>query len=295
MTTTNPSFRCLPALAAAVSTAVLLSACGSIGPNVALEDARNTVASTGSDPDVVSRAPVELKAARDALQRADQVWNKDHDDAETTHLAYIASQRAAIARNAAQQRRADDEIKTAGSDTDRLRLEQRTREAERARAQAQSATQLAAVQGAQARAAQDRVRQLEAQLRDIEARQTERGLLVTLGDVLFAFDKSELLPAAGPRLDKLAGFLRQFPQRRLLVEGYTDAVGSGQYNDDLSRRRAEAVRSALVQRGVDASRIDARGYGKAYPVADNGTNEGRALNRRVEVVIADENGNLRGR
>ena len=118
---------------------------------------------------------------------------------------------------------------------------------------------------------------------------------MTLGDVLFEFGKSELTSQAGPRLDKLAEFLTQFPNRKLLIEGYTDSVGSDSYNQDLSDRRAQAVRDALVQRGVDSSRITARGYGKAHPVADNASPEGRAMNRRVEIVIADDKGNLRGR
>lgn len=281
--------------AAVLSAAALLAACAAPGPNAALEQARSNVNAVGASPVVVNRAPVELQAARVALQNADQVWQKDRDNAEVSHLSYLASQRAEIARNLARARQADEDLKAAGGDTDRLRLAQRTREADSARLQAQTAQQIAAAQGVQTRVAQDRVRQLEAQLRDIEAQQTERGLLVTLGDVLFAFDKSELLPQAGPRLDKLAAFLRQFPQRRLLVEGYTDAVGTDAYNQDLSQRRAEAVRAALVQRGVDGSRIVARGYGKAYPVAENGAADGRALNRRVEVVIADESGNLKSR
>ena len=91
------------------------------------------------------------------------------------------------------------------------------------------------------------------------------------------------------------GFLKQFPDRKMLIEGYTDSVGTDSYNQDLSERRAMAVRDALVQRGVDTSRINARGYGKAHSVADNASPEGRAMNRRVEIVIADEKGNLRGR
>ena len=114
-------------------------------------------------------------------------------------------------------------------------------------------------------------------------------------DVLVAFDKAELSAQAAPRLDKLANFLKQFPDRKLLIEGYTDSVGGDRYNQDLSDRRAQAVRDALVQRGVDSSRISARGYGKAHPVADNASPEGRAMNRRVEIVIADDKGNLRGR
>ena len=132
-------------------------------------------------------------------------------------------------------------------------------------------------------------------VRDIQAQQTERGLLVTLGDVLFETGKAQLLSPAFPRLDKLAEFLRQYPDRRLLIEGYTDSVGGDSYNLELSQRRAESVRMALIQRGIDPGRITIRGYGESYPVADNANAEGRALNRRVEVVITDERGNLRPR
>ena len=334
------------ALAAAV-----LSACASNAPNSSLESARAAVNQTADNPEVVRRAPLELKAARDTIDKADGVWRNDRDEGEVNHLAYLAKQRTEVARNLARSRQVDEDLKDANSAGDKLRLEARTREAEKARmdataaqnqtqtAQAQArqsqidavnaqqaaassqqnavaATRMAAADRAQsiaaqeaaaaerlraeqaagtANAAQERVRQLEAQLRDIEGKQTERGLLVTLGDVLFAFNKADLTPQAGPRLDKLATFLKQFPQRKLLVEGYTDAVGTDVYNMELSERRAEAIREALVARGVDTTRVVTKGYGKAYFVADNTSADGRALNRRVEVVIADENGNLRGR
>ncbi len=302
-------FRRLTSLAAALIAAGTLAACASRAPLDSVEQARATVNRTVTDPDVGRYAQLEAKTASDTLERADEVWREDRDAAEANHLAYLAQQQAETALNTARARKADDQVKQAGSEADRLRLAARTREAEAARQQAaaqarnaqlaqqqaMSAEQRAAQQQAAAQSAQDRVRQLEAQLREIEGQQTERGLLVTLGDVLFAFNKSDLTPQAAPRLDKLAGFLRQFPDRRLLIEGYTDSVGGDAYNMDLSQRRAQAVQSALVQRGVEASRITARGYGKSYPVADNNTAEGRAMNRRVEIVIADEQGNLRAR
>lgn len=317
-------------LVSAALTAAALAGCASKSPNPTLESARADVNAVASNPEVASRAALELRAARDTIDQADRIWMDDRDEDEVNHLAYLARQRAEIARNLARSRQADAQIAEAKNAADRLQLSARTMEAEQARMaaqeeerkaqlarsqaqqaqsqaqqaqtqalsaqqQADAAARAAAAERAQAQAAQDRVRQLEAQLRDIEAKQTERGLLVTLGDVLFAFDKSELLPNAGPRLDRLAGFLKQYPQRRLLIEGYTDGIGSEAYNLQLSERRAAAVRNALMMRGVDPSRITTRGYGKAYPVADNGTAEGRALNRRVEVVIADEQGVLKGR
>lgn len=294
----------------------LLAACASTTPSPALEEARTAVSTAAGDPAVNQYAQLELKEATDALARADRVWADDRDTSETNHLAYLARQRAEVAVNAARARQLEANIQQAGTDADRIRLQARTQEADAARLraeaqarnaqiaqqQAMSAEQRAAQQQAQANAAlaqasaaQDRVRALEAQLREMEAQQTERGLLVTLGDVLFAFNKAELTAQAAPRLDKLASFLKQFPDRRLLIEGYTDSVGGDAYNQTLSERRAQAVRDALVQRGVDSSRITARGYGKAHPVADNASAEGRAMNRRVEIVIADEQGNLRGR
>jgi outer membrane protein OmpA-like peptidoglycan-associated protein len=153
----------------------------------------------------------------------------------------------------------------------------------------------ALVAGSEAANAQDRVRVLQMKLSEIEARETERGLLVTLGDVLFQNGRWELQPAASPRMDKLAAFLRQFPEKKLLIEGYTDAVGSDQSNVELSRRRADSVKAALTARGVDPARMTIGAYGESYPVASNQTQDGRQLNRRVEVVVSDEKGVLRSR
>jgi outer membrane protein OmpA-like peptidoglycan-associated protein len=312
----HPLFHRTTALCSSLIAVGLLAACASTTPSPALEEARTAVSTAAGNPVVNQYAQLELKQATDALAKADRVWADDRDTSETNHLAYLARQRAEIATNTARARQLDADIKQAGGEADRIRLQARTQEADAARMradaqardaqlaqqQAMSAEQRAAQQQAnaaaamaQANAAQDRVRALEAQLRDMEAQQTERGLLVTLGDVLFAFNKAELSTQAAPRLDKLANFLKQFPDRKLLIEGYTDSVGGDSYNQELSDRRAQAVRDALVQRGVETRRITARGYGKAYPVADNASPEGRAMNRRVEIVIADEKGNLRGR
>ncbi len=298
----HPTLRRYTTLGAALLTAGLLAACASHAPLPALEQARSTVERTTTNPAVGRYAQLELREARDALARADQAWNKDHDETETKHLAYLAERRAEIASNAARARELDVQVQSSGSETNRLRLQARTTEAEQATQRAQMAQQQA--MGAEQRAkqqqqaamsAQDRVRALEGELRDLEAQQTERGLLVTLGDVLFAFDKAELSAQAGPRMDKLASFLKQFPERKVLIEGFTDSVGNDGYNRSLSERRAQAAGDALVQRGVDRARISARGFGKSHPVASNGSPEGRAMNRRVEIVIADEQGNLRGR
>jgi outer membrane protein OmpA-like peptidoglycan-associated protein len=118
--------------------------------------------------------------------------------------------------------------------------------------------------------------------------------LVTLGDVLFQTGKAEL-PRRRIRDGQARGVPEAVPDKSLLIEGYTDSVGSDSYNQELSMRRAEAVKAALMQRGVDPVRMGVRGYGEAFPVASNGSPEGRALNRRVEVVVSDERGTLQPR
>jgi outer membrane protein OmpA-like peptidoglycan-associated protein len=267
--------------ALALAAALALSACATGQPPASLEAARTVVNSATANPDVARRAPLELKEATDTLARADQAWSKNADGAEADSLAYVARQRAETAMALTRARNADDQLKDANAQANRLRLDARTRELQAARGDAAQANARAAA--------------LEARLKALQAQQTERGLLVTLGDVLFEFGKANLLPTAGQRLDQLADFLKQYPDRKLIIEGHTDSVGSDATNQALSERRAQAVQQALAVRGVDPSRITARGYGKAYPVASNATPEGRALNRRVEVVIADEKGNLRSR
>jgi outer membrane protein OmpA-like peptidoglycan-associated protein len=115
-------------------------------------------------------------------------------------------------------------------------------------------------------------------------------LVLTLGDVLFDTGRAELNPGAGRKLDQLAQFLSEHKERRVQIDGFTDSIGSDSYNEELSRRRADAVKSALLVRGIDSSRISTQGYGKAFPVANNTDSGGRQLNRRVEVVIGGDNG-----
>lgn len=298
--TNNNSVRRAGMLTMSVVAVSMLAACASRNaPLEPLQNARAAVNTAMNNPKVVQLAPLELKNATDTLTRADNAWNKDANTAEATHLSNLAVQRAQIAENVARTRQLDTDIQQAGVDAERRRLQgsaaRANEQASQARAAADQARQQATTAEQRAAASAAQVKSLQSQLNELQAQQTERGLLVTLGDVLFEFGKSELTSQAGPRLDKLAEFLTQFPNRKLLIEGYTDSVGSDSVNQSLSQRRAESVRQALVSRGVAADRITTQGYGKQFPVADNGSPEGRAMNRRVEIVIADENGNLRSR
>ena len=136
----------------------------------------------------------------------------------------------------------------------------------------------------------EQIRQLEQE--QLNAKQTERGSVVTFGNVLFDLDKADLKPAAHSEVRKLAQFLEEHPERKVLIEGFTDSTGSDSYNLQLSQARADSVRHALVQAGVDASRIQTVGLGKAHPVSDNNSPASRAMNRRVEVTISHDDANV---
>ncbi|MDO9561865.1 MAG: OmpA family protein, partial [Bradyrhizobium sp.] len=132
----------------------------------------------------------------------------------------------------------------------------------------------------------------EQQLKELDAKKTERGMVITLGDVLFAVNRAQLSAGGVRNVQKLADFLNQYPQRKVLIEGHTDSTGSRSINQPLSEQRAEAVRSALAGMGISGDRIETRGYAEAYPVASNNTAAGRQLNRRVEIILSDDSGTI---
>ncbi|MEY3251778.1 MAG: hypothetical protein RL227_751, partial [Pseudomonadota bacterium] len=141
---------------------------------------------------------------------------------------------------------------------------------------------------AEAAESEARAADLEAQLKQLNARRTERGIVVTLGDLLFATGKDRVLATGAGGVSGLAEFMRRNPTRRASIEGYTDSQGSDSFNQELSERRADAVRTMLVGMGIDGQRLSAVGHGESSPVADNTTDAGRRSNRRVEIVFAGE-------
>jgi outer membrane protein OmpA-like peptidoglycan-associated protein len=137
------------------------------------------------------------------------------------------------------------------------------------------------------RAALAEIEELGKESAELQVRKTERGLVVTLGDILFDVDQATLNPGGELQVARLADALRQMPERNVLIEGHTDSTGSDAYNDDLSQRRADAVEDLLIMQGIEPTRVVTRGYGERLPVATNDTAAGRQQNRRVEVVILD--------
>ncbi|WP_312932494.1 OmpA family protein [Pseudomonas sp.] len=250
----------IPAL---LAMSVGLAAC-SHDPNPNLESARTNFSALQSDPQSSKVAALETKDAQDFLNKADKAYMDREDDHKVDQLAYLTNQRVEVAKQTIALRTAEGELKGAAAERAKARLD--------------------------ARDAQ--IKKLQ---NELNAKQTERGTLVTFGDVLFDFNKAELKSSALPNVTKLAQFLAENPERKVIVEGYTDSVGSASYNLSLSDRRAGAVSTALVRAGVDPARIVSQGYGKEYPVADNTSNSGRAQNRRVEVTISNDNQPVKAR
>jgi outer membrane protein OmpA-like peptidoglycan-associated protein len=294
-----------------VLASLVASACA-ISPqaNQQLEEARAAYRTAAADPAVQASAQAELKSAQDALQDAERMAEKGEPSELVEHNAYLAEQRSRIALRTADIRRSEASIAAAGEERRRIQLEAREREAAAAREQAQQA-QVQAQQAelarkeAEARAAQleharienekqstaraelgAELKRLESELADMRAKQTDRGWILTLkNELLFDAGGATLKPGAQRALDNLAQFLTKYPDRDIAIEGFTDSTGTKELNQQLSEKRAWAVKAALVARGIQSTRIDARGYGPSFPVASNGTPTGRQLNRRVEIVI----------
>ncbi|MET3131574.1 outer membrane protein OmpA-like peptidoglycan-associated protein [Oxalobacteraceae bacterium GrIS 1.11] len=269
--------------------AVLVAACSSAPTSTSLLDqTRGDYLAAQNNPAVTAYAPLEFKQASEALEQANSAATRKESMDKVDKLAYLAKQKIATAQEVAKQKAAEANIAGAGKQRDQIRLEARTQEAEQAKMQAQTAQDQARAAEAQTQSAQARAAALEVQLADLAAKKTERGLVVTLGDVLFGTDQANLTADGLGTARKLADVLSKNPQRTVLIEGFTDSTGSAAHNLELSQRRAESVRNALLEVGINRERIATRGYGIAYPVAANDNAAKRQLNRRVEIVLSEE-------
>jgi outer membrane protein OmpA-like peptidoglycan-associated protein len=277
-------------LIAAISLALAMAACASAPqPNLALENARSAVRSAEADPNVATYAALDMHTARNELDAAEAAAAA-RDEKGIAQPAYLATQTAHLAQLKASAKANDARVAAGKADRDQIQLNARTKEV----GSALSARDQAMQKAANADAARDQANQqtaaLQAELDALKAKPTDRGLVLTLGDVLFDTGKADLNPGASRNLDQLVQFLTDHPERRVEIDGYTDNVGTDSFNLDLSQRRADTVRNVLVNRGIDSSRIATRGYGKDFGVASNVDSGGRQLNRRVEIVIGGVDG-----
>jgi outer membrane protein OmpA-like peptidoglycan-associated protein len=263
-------------------------------------------------PEVTQYAALKLQQAEQSLQEAEQIWDEHGNDRleDVEHHAYLAKQQAATAIERAKVGEAREEMQQVSQTREQVLRQARESElssvrqrAARAETEAQTAQERAqqleqrfqsaqqdadaAQQDAQARRQQEsrELQELRETVQSLQAQQTERGVVLTMQEVLFDLGESELKPGGERAVEQLANFLEQNPDRQVLVEGYTDALGEEDFNMELSRERAEAVQQALVSAGISPERIEVRGHGEEFPVANNETTAGRQLNRRVEVVV----------
>ncbi|NOT67828.1 MAG: OmpA family protein [Methylophilaceae bacterium] len=298
----------------------MLAACSTTPKSHALSEAHNSYNNASSNPQVTTLAALELKEASDLLAKADKASTAGESEKTVDHLAYLTKQQVEIAQATAQRKTAEIAVTNAATKRDQVRLAARTNEADAAKRQVsnmqitanQQAGELAA---ASANAERDKARldanavelaaasadaerdkaliaQQEILLKELNAKKTERGLVITLGDVLFNTNKAQLKPRGVGNVQKLAGFLTKYPSYKVLVEGHTDSTGSSDHNQMLSEQRANAVRSALVNAGISNERVATRGYGEEMPIASNDTAASRQLNRRVEIILSDDKGNI---
>ncbi|TVP89420.1 MAG: DUF4398 domain-containing protein [Pseudomonadaceae bacterium] len=248
----------------------LLAGCATApGMTPGASEARNNLSRLQADPQLASRAPLAMRDAEAAVSVAEQ---PDADRAVGQHKVLMADRKVEIARAQAQTRLYEDQREQLSKQREGARLDSRTQEADQSRAQAGRL--------------QAETDSLKAQLAALQAKETERGMVITLGDVLFATGGYSLRGGTAGDLNRLAVFMQENPERSLVIEGHTDSVGSNQSNQVLSQQRADTVKRYLQSQGVAANRLAASGLGEGSPVADNGSASGRQQNRRVEVIIS---------
>lgn len=241
---------------------LFLAACSSTPElDSSLAEAKDDLKALQDNSQLADLAPVAIDDAEQALRKAEKAsGDKDHKN----HLTYLATQKVKIAEAKAQARYEEKQLDSLAEQREQVQRNAQVRETD---------------------AAKQRVSELEAELSDLQQRQSDRGTVFVLNDALFEIGKSELKPGAKSNFDRLAKFMNDRPDQKIVVEGHTDSTGAEEYNLTLSQQRADSVKNYLSGAGVSADRISAVGKGEAYPVATNDTVGGRQQNRRVEVIV----------
>ena len=258
-------------LFALAGTLALTVGCATQDAQQSLDQARAELERVMEDPRIQHSAPLDVTRAGEALERGQRFAEYVGGADDATHYAYLSRRYSQIAREHSEQ----------------LLNQERASRLRQERARLQELLQEARLVDAQQEA-----RWLQDQMASLAASETDRGLVMTLGDVLFKSDSAELQSSASRTLLQLLSFLQLDPQRRVRIEGYSDNRGDAMENLILSRARAQTVLRFLSELGIDESRIEVMGYGEQYPVAENASSRGRAQNRRVEILFSDQGGQL---
>lgn len=266
-----------------------------------IKEARKSVESVSNDSDVRRHASKHLLSAQRALDQAEQSEEEGENREVTKHYAYLANQHAKVAQEQATEETLRQKIEDAEARRSEILLSVRTTQAETAteRAELSAAGALLATRNADRAEAKNKqlkqrldsataqVKEMESEIAGLKSKQTDRGLVLTLDEVLFETNKAELKPGAEKALNRLAQFLQKNDSSKLLIEGHTDSTGAAEYNRKLSSKRAKAVGDSLKNSGISEDRIKSKGLGEEYPIATNKTVAGRQENRRVEIIISN--------
>ena len=260
-------------LSALILGLLLVNCAGTPNANPA-KKARSAYEDIKDDSLIVNKAPDELREAEEAVNEVEVAKEQGEDQAAISRKVLLAEQQVRIAKKTAELRAAQDEVR-------RRMAELRT-----IKKQMEEVERQGIISGQIKQTPEERARRLIY----FESRQNDRGLILRFKNIRFSSEGASLMSNAEQPINELADFLRLYPGRKILIEGHTDNTGSEGFNQRLSEQRANVVRDALISRGVDSSRVRSVGIGEAYPIASNDTEAGRAKNRRVDVVVSDENG-----
>lgn len=262
--------------------ALSLAGCAAAPPTPELVEARNSYESAKAGP-AADLAPARLEEARQALATAEEAFLDDRKSDRAKFTAYIATHRAEIATIRGREKGYKQDLKRLKEEYDELEKKSLTMTKEELR----TAREGLEKSQAELQAAQSRLAAAVASLKEMaQVKEEARGVVITLsGSVLFSTGKSQLLPIAKEKLNDVAKALSDQGYKSILVEGHTDSQGSESDNESLSLKRAEAVADHLISQGIERAKVQAKGLGESRPVAPNDTPEGRANNRRVEIVV----------
>ncbi len=250
-----------------------------------LIDAQTKYLKLSKDSNVKKSASLELIEAEKIYQISKNV----KDQSQADHVAYLLEKELEIIDQTIKQKELEDRLSKLKELKTKALIDAKVVELKAMQHEIDEVKNQLIIAKKEAEATKKLMQERLKKLKELHAKETNRGLVLTLSDVLFESGKSTLLPGSMRTIDKLADFLKAYPNRNVLIEGHTDNVGSEEYNIELSLKRANSVADALIERGIDKNRILTQGLGEAYPVATNKTKEGRQKNRRVEIIVLEEN------
>ena len=263
-------------------------------PSQKLTALQDQYSSMSSEAYIKEYAPLALKDAEDAISKVKKAEQSHEEKSTVEHYQYIAQKKLDVAMELAKQKRAEAKIEKAELNRKDALLTSKTQKLEEANAKVDVMSERLSVAEQEKKDAMEAAREMEAKanemakkLKNISVSTTERGLVITMGNILFDVNQANLKSETQNTVARIAELLKEYPDRNVMIEGFTDSSGTDSYNKDLSERRAEQVKFLLSSNGVASNRLNSIGYGESYPAASNETNQGRQKNRRVELVIAN--------